>query len=401
MAEISLKKEVIETTIANINTNVSNLNEHFNSICNQVDMIKGVWVDNIGLFANITTLLNSIREVNRDYRAFAEEFTKVLKEMVINYEEIDKKVSSSVSIGDIVTMTLGAKAFSNFDFAKTANNASNLASNSFLNEKNVYKEAFTDGEYKLNYLDDNVVRIDKDGFPMVFTTKENAEALINSGNSTGTPSNSYNSNVNEATSSNAYSQLGNTKFSTSAKAANTEMLQSPDSLTKKMAAKVLEGKVDTSNLYTYDKNGRVSLNELHPKVEDMKNQLIEECARQGIPIKITESVRSVGRQDQLYAQGRTAPGSRVTNAKGSSYSSNHQWGIAFDVCMANGDPYDVDKLKQVGEIGKSIGLEWGGDWTTIVDMPHFQLSDYGSGTKEIKAMYGTPDKFANTWNEND
>ena len=78
MAEISLKKEVIETTIANINTNVSNLNEHFNSICNQVDMIKGVWVDNIGLFDNITTLLNSIREVNRDYGAFAQTAPRVV-----------------------------------------------------------------------------------------------------------------------------------------------------------------------------------------------------------------------------------------------------------------------------------------------------------------------------------
>jgi len=27
----------------------------------------------------------------------------------------------------------------------------------------------------------------------------------------------------------------------------------------------------------------------------------------------------------------------------------------------------------VGAIGKSVGLEWGGDWTRLPDRPHFQL----------------------------
>lgn len=421
MAGINLKKEEIETAIVNINKNVSILNDQFNSICNQVDMVKSVWVDDIGLFEHITSLLNSIRAVNRDYKSFCDDFTRELQNMVLNYETIDKNINAKFSSGDVVSMTLGAMAFKNFDFSKTANKATNLASNNFLNEKSIHKEMFTDGDYKLNYLDNGVVRIDKDGQPMIFTTKENAEKLINlgssessnigSGTKVGTPSNATNSGTDGNTtntnsfesdaSSNATVSLGDAaaqKFFGHSVPDNA-MLLSPNSKFQTRTNKSVEGKIDTSNLYTYDKNGRASLNMLHPEAERKKDQLVEACAKQGIPIKITESVRSVGRQDQLYAQGRTAPGSKVTNAKGSSYSSNHQWGIAFDVCMANGDPYDVDKLKQVGEIGKSIGLEWGGDWTTIVDMPHFQLPDYGSGTKEIKATYGTPDNFANTWYE--
>jgi peptidoglycan L-alanyl-D-glutamate endopeptidase CwlK len=27
----------------------------------------------------------------------------------------------------------------------------------------------------------------------------------------------------------------------------------------------------------------------------------------------------------------------------------------------------------VGKIGKDLGLEWGGDWKTMKDLPHFQL----------------------------
>lgn len=40
----------------------------------------------------------------------------------------------------------------------------------------------------------------------------------------------------------------------------------------------------------------------------------------------------------MYAQGRTKKGNIVTNAKGSDYSSQHQWGIAFDIALK----YDVD-----------------------------------------------------------
>lgn len=33
--------------------------------------------------------------------------------------------------------------------------------------------------------------------------------------------------------------------------------------------------------------------------------------------------------------------------------------------------------KEMGTYGKSLGLEWGGDWTTTKDKPHFQLSKCG------------------------
>ena len=31
------------------------------------------------------------------------------------------------------------------------------------------------------------------------------------------------------------------------------------------------------------------------------------------------------------------------------------------------------KYKAVGVLGEELGLEWGGNWKTIVDQPHFQL----------------------------
>lgn len=134
-------------------------------------------------------------------------------------------------------------------------------------------------------------------------------------------------------------------------------------------------------------------------------ELVELSEKEGIPIRVTETVRTVKRQNKLYNKGRDDEGNIikkekvVTNAKGEDYSSLHQWGIAFDICIdEKGSEYDEEKLKKVGELGKSIGLEWGGDWTTFEDTPHFQLKGYGSSVQVLKDEYQNPGNFADTWN---
>jgi metal-dependent hydrolase (beta-lactamase superfamily II) len=100
----------------------------------------------------------------------------------------------------------------------------------------------------------------------------------------------------------------------------------------------------------------------------------------------------------LYAKGRTKPGKIVTNAKGSTYSSQHMWGIAFDIAINDSKLlYDTATIKKVAVIAKKIGLGWGGDWTSIVDTPHFYLTKWGSTTSQLKSLYATPDVFKKTW----
>lgn len=140
----------------------------------------------------------------------------------------------------------------------------------------------------------------------------------------------------------------------------------------------------------------------HPRLQTLANTLISECEKQGLKIKIGETLRTVAEQDALYAQGRTAPGNIVTNAPGSSYSSYHQWGTAFDFFRNDGKGayYDSDGFfTKVGNIGVSIGLEWGGNWKSPVDKPHFQLPDWGSTTAGIKRLYVTPEEFMRTWEQ--
>ena len=119
---------------------------------------------------------------------------------------------------------------------------------------------------------------------------------------------------------------------------------------------------------------------LLPRVRPFARALIEKAANQGIIIKVTSGTRSFAEQDELFAQGRTKPGKRVSNARGGF--SNHNFGLAFDVTIFKGstDPekaktpvFESPIYKAIGALGTELGLEWGGNWKTIVDEPHFQL----------------------------
>ena len=140
----------------------------------------------------------------------------------------------------------------------------------------------------------------------------------------------------------------------------------------------------------------------HPRLQLLAGQLVDECNKQGLKIKIGETLRTVAEQDALYAQGRTKPGNIVTNAPGSSYSSYHQWGTAFDIFRNDGaGAYNEigGFFNRVGAIGISIGLEWGGNWKSPVDKPHFQLPNWGCSTSGIKKLYQNPEQFMKTWTE--
>jgi hypothetical protein len=51
-------------------------------------------------------------------------------------------------------------------------------------------------------------------------------------------------------------------------------------------------------------------------------------------------------------------------------------GLAFDICKnVKGQEYsDSSFFAKCAEIGKKIGFEWGGDWKSFPDKPHFQWS---------------------------
>jgi peptidoglycan L-alanyl-D-glutamate endopeptidase CwlK len=124
---------------------------------------------------------------------------------------------------------------------------------------------------------------------------------------------------------------------------------------------------------------------LHPRVRPFARALIEKAAIHEIIIKVTSGTRSFAEQDKLFAQRP-----KVTNARGGF--SNHNFGIAIDITIFKGstDPeqaktpvFESPLYKVIGALGTDLGLEWGGNWKTIVDEPHFQLRPgWAKGMKE-------------------
>ena len=105
----------------------------------------------------------------------------------------------------------------------------------------------------------------------------------------------------------------------------------------------------------------------HPRLQKIAAAWIKACAVEGITVAISETLRTAAEQDALYAQGRTKPGNIVTNAKGSSYKSQHQWGIAFDFYLKmdvdgdgkiSDDAYNDSKAisNALQRLAKNLGL---------------------------------------------
>jgi peptidoglycan LD-endopeptidase CwlK len=129
-------------------------------------------------------------------------------------------------------------------------------------------------------------------------------------------------------------------------------------------------------------------------------------AAKGFPVtvKIISGTRTYAEQDALFAIGRTIQLSRrkVTNAKGGQ--SNHNFGIAWDVGLfgADGEYLDGDtreEEKLYAKLGALIkdkvdGLEWGGDWESFVDMPHYQLDVGVTKTADVRDKFESGTLFA-------
>jgi len=93
----------------------------------------------------------------------------------------------------------------------------------------------------------------------------------------------------------------------------------------------------------------------------------------GYEMALLEGYRSPSRQDSLAKMG-----SNVTNAK--AYQSYHQFGLAADcafkrdgkLVVTEKDPWAMRGYQLYGEVAKSVGLNWGGDWK-MMDLGHVEL----------------------------
>lgn len=128
----------------------------------------------------------------------------------------------------------------------------------------------------------------------------------------------------------------------------------------------------------------VSLAGLTPDTAEAVRLLLAYAESRGIRASVVSAKRSCAYQDSLYAQGRTAPGPIVTNAKGCN--SWHVLGRAVDLTIQGGSSADYATL---ADYWKGLGGGWGGDFkgpsAALKDIGHYE---YHPGLKYAAEVCG-------------
>ena len=128
--------------------------------------------------------------------------------------------------------------------------------------------------------------------------------------------------------------------------------------------------------YSLSLRSRTALQGVHPDLVRVVRRAIQITAQDFI---VTEGVRTPERQRALYAQGRTAPGPKVTWTLNSNHFIHADgYGHAVDLCPYPVDWSDVKKfnaiaaaMMEAAEL-EGVALTWGGSWSPP-DRPHFQI----------------------------
>jgi peptidoglycan L-alanyl-D-glutamate endopeptidase CwlK len=152
----------------------------------------------------------------------------------------------------------------------------------------------------------------------------------------------------------------------------------------------------------------------------LKLEELESLAEQNsLQFIVTQTLRSQEEQTAYYARGRLSlvdvnnlynlaglgsisaedNNKIVTKAK-TVWDSFHAYGRAFDIAVINSEgkidwddaaDWNSDGLSdwlQLGKLGETIGLEWGGNFSSMPDFPHFQLRE-GYTIAELKHEHNT------------
>jgi peptidoglycan LD-endopeptidase CwlK len=151
---------------------------------------------------------------------------------------------------------------------------------------------------------------------------------------------------------------------------------------------------------------------LYPPFAEQLRYFESRLAAAKLPFFLYMALRTFEDQDELYAQGRTNPGTIVTNARGGD--SLHNYGLGADYVLDGqaekpGIQWSWDIKSdlnadgrndwlQMAEIAVSCGLETGYFWKRFPDAPHVQ-NRYGLTLAEIKEIYRAGHGIKAVWTE--
>lgn len=140
---------------------------------------------------------------------------------------------------------------------------------------------------------------------------------------------------------------------------------------------------------TFDTRSEGVMQTLMPKAQDAARQFMQLAAKAPFTVKLLSGTRTYAEQNVLFSKRPI-----VTKARGGQ--SNHNFGIAWDVgIFVDGKYYEGKNTREtkayvdlskliIPTLGKII--EWGGNWKSITDMPHYGLLTNKS-ISQVRALF--------------
>jgi peptidoglycan L-alanyl-D-glutamate endopeptidase CwlK len=127
---------------------------------------------------------------------------------------------------------------------------------------------------------------------------------------------------------------------------------------------------------SFDARSETAIRTLGLRTQREARRCMRRLLDHDVNAKIISGTRSYAEQNRLFRQGRYGnPGRVVTRARGGR--SSHNFGIAWDIGIFTADG-DYSKRARdyvdAARFCKSPELEWGGDWPSFPDPPHYQLA---------------------------
>jgi peptidoglycan L-alanyl-D-glutamate endopeptidase CwlK len=136
--------------------------------------------------------------------------------------------------------------------------------------------------------------------------------------------------------------------------------------------------------YRFSKRSYRNLQNVRPELVAVATLALDYLGRTGGPdFVVTDGARNLDEQRRLVEEG-----------KSQTMNSRHLTGHAIDVAAFDENynvTWDAEPYKVIAaafqRAGEQLGIdiEWGGNWTSFVDMPHFALT---------REQFPTPKEFS-------
>lgn len=129
-----------------------------------------------------------------------------------------------------------------------------------------------------------------------------------------------------------------------------------------------------------------NINDLCPELQVIYREWIAQCHAANLAVKVIQTWRSPIDQDTAKAQGLSNASAgqsphNCCNPDGSPGSKAFDW-----ACFDENAQYITEgtdsRYTQSAQIGKSLGLVWGGDWENFKDYDHLEMANWNTEQAE-------------------